>query len=315
LLITPLIQEITTVFPNCKVDLFLKGGMGPTLFKNYNAVANYFLLPKKHFKYFLHYLKCWVLLKRSYYDIAINISQDSSSGRLSLQWARAKYKIYGEQNIALEAQYQDYNHFAKKTIYLLRLYLKGLDCYQEENIQIPNLNLILDTGEVNTGKNLLNKIVNNNKETIGIYTYATGSKCYTKNQWMYFYEKLNERYGNEYNIVEILPIENVSQIDFKGLNFYSTEIREIASLMRNMKIVISADCGMMHLASASSVTTIGLFKFNNMHKYRPYGNNSISLIIQNLEEEEIFTKIDNILGEKNMGRSNSNMLPNLDFVY
>ena len=38
LLITPLVQEISKTFPNCKIDLFLKGGLGPIIFKNYKSI-------------------------------------------------------------------------------------------------------------------------------------------------------------------------------------------------------------------------------------------------------------------------------------
>ena len=31
LLITPLIQEISETFPDCKIDLFVKGGIAPTV--------------------------------------------------------------------------------------------------------------------------------------------------------------------------------------------------------------------------------------------------------------------------------------------
>ena len=62
---------------------------------------------------------------------------------------------------------------------------------------------------------LENLVSDLNKKTILIFTYATGSKCYSKDWWNSFYEKLKFRYNDSYNILEILPVENVSQIDFK----------------------------------------------------------------------------------------------------
>ena len=38
LLITPLIQELEETFPNAKIDLFVKGGLAPILFENYNSI-------------------------------------------------------------------------------------------------------------------------------------------------------------------------------------------------------------------------------------------------------------------------------------
>ena len=38
LLITPLVQEVEEMFPNCKIDLFVKGGLAPIIFENYPVV-------------------------------------------------------------------------------------------------------------------------------------------------------------------------------------------------------------------------------------------------------------------------------------
>ena len=50
LLITPFIQEISSTFPDCKIDLFVKGGLGPIIFKNYENINDIIELPKKPFK-------------------------------------------------------------------------------------------------------------------------------------------------------------------------------------------------------------------------------------------------------------------------
>lgn len=56
LLITPLLQEVITTFPEAKIDLFLKGNLGPILFKNYPEVNKIIALPRKHFKEIIKYL-------------------------------------------------------------------------------------------------------------------------------------------------------------------------------------------------------------------------------------------------------------------
>src|SRR5690606_26809152 len=180
LLITPLVQELRAVFPNSGIDLFLKGGIAPVLFKNHKGVTNYFLLPKNHFGHFFQYLKCWLLLKRHRYDIVINVEPNSSSGRLSTQWARAKYKIFGIATEDLATQYPDVRHFAKRPIYMLRHSLGKLNFVPGKSMQVPHLDLILDAPEISSGRKILHEVAKNNEKTIGIYTYATGSKCYGK---------------------------------------------------------------------------------------------------------------------------------------
>jgi ADP-heptose:LPS heptosyltransferase len=65
-----------------------------------------------------------------------------------------------------------------------------------------------------------------------------------------FYDRLKAEYPN-YNIIEVLPVENVSQIGFKAPTFYSKDVREIGALMANTEVFIGGDSGIMHLASAS----------------------------------------------------------------
>ena len=66
-------------------------------------------------------------------------------------------------------------------------------------------------------------------------------------------------------------------INFKAPSFYSKDIREIASVFANTAIFIGADSGIMHLASAAQIPTVGLFSRYNQNEYQPYNNNSIAV--------------------------------------
>ena len=71
LLITPLVQEVEEMFPNCKVDLFVKGTLAPIIFEKYDSINKIIDLPKKPFKNLLKYLKVWISIKREKYDIML----------------------------------------------------------------------------------------------------------------------------------------------------------------------------------------------------------------------------------------------------
>ena len=78
----------------------------------------------------------------------------------------------------------------------------------------------------------------------------------------------------DYNLLEILPVENVSQIGFRAASFYSKNIREIGAVLANTTLFIGADSGIMHLANAAHTTTLGLFSASSLQKYEPYCNGS-----------------------------------------
>ena len=149
----------------------------------------------------------------------------------------------------------------------------GLDASKKS---VAFMDLKLSSDELAAGKRTADALVQNDKKIISLFTYATGEKCYSEAWWMPLYERLKSEYGN-YNIIEILPVENVSQISFLAPSFYSKDVREIGALIANTEVFIGADSGMMHLASAAKAPTIGLFQKTNTRSYEPYNPGSVAI--------------------------------------
>ena len=290
LMMTPLVQEVIDTFPNCTIDLFVRGTLSPIIFENYKEVETIYNLPKKPFKHLLGYFGVWIKLKSKKYDMVINVVQNSSSGRLSTKVARARYKFFGEKIELLEKQYKDYNHMAKNAIYNLRYYLNMLGI-EDKKTAIPVLDIKVNDKELAQGNDLLAKLVKNDKKTIGIYTFATGEKCYSEEWWANVYDRLMQRFGTEYNIIEVLPVENVSQIAFKAPSYYSKDIREIAGFLQNLDLFICADSGMMHLGSAVASPLIGLFSVTDLNMYTPYGPDKIGIDTRKMSYDQIMDQV------------------------
>jgi heptosyltransferase-3 len=295
LLITPLVQEVTDTFPNCKIDLFVKGNIAPIIFENYGNIGSIIKLPKKHFNDLLPYTKGWLALKNKQYDLVINVDKNSSSGRLSTKFAKSNYKFFGDEETEFELKYPDHKHIAKSPVYGLRSYLSKLGIQNKEN-PVPPLDIKLSPPEIAAAKLELEKLIDKDKKTICLFTFATGDKCYSETWWNAFYERLKKDYNN-YNIIELLPVENVSQIAFKAPSFYSKDIRQIASFIANTDIFIGADSGMMHLASASKTPTVGLFSVTVIEKYAPYGNNSVAVDTNSTSTDDMIKVIDTTLSK------------------
>ena len=273
LLMTPLITEISEIFPNAEIHLFTKGNLADTVFENYKNVTRLIKLPRKPFKNLIDYFSCWTSILNEKYDIAINTNRVSSSGKLAVKLSRSNYKFYNILNENSKS-FDDYSHNAKNPIYNLRHQIKNK--INRFNKKIPKLDIKLRDYEIENGKKLLKSMFRDQKPVISIFTFATGEKCYNKTWWKDLYFKI-KKLENNYNILEILPAENVSQIDFAAKSYYSRDIREIASVMYNVKVFIGADSGMLHLAHSSSVTTIGLFNITESEFYGVYGDNNISI--------------------------------------
>lgn len=294
LLITPLIQEVSEIFPNCKIDLFVKGGLAPILFKNYENIDKIIQLPKKHFNNLIDYKNGWRFIKRKPYDLVINATKGSSSGRLSAKYANSKYKIFGDEMEGLELKYKDSNHNAKRPVYNLREYMAEHGMTKINKRPMPLLDIKLSEAELKNGHKILNGLIGKKGKTICIFTYATGEKCYSEDWWLKFHDELKLKF-KDCNIIEVLPVENVSQILFKEPTFYSKDIREIGSLIANCDVFIGADGGIMHLSSAVHTPTIGLFSVTNIDIYEPYGNHSAGLKIDDNNQDEIISAVSKVL--------------------
>ena len=160
------------------------------------------------------------------------------------------------------------------------------------------MDLKLSEQEIKKGKEILQELFSNNKKTIVIFTYATGNKMFSKQSWQSLYEDLQESFSG-YNILEVLPKENVSQVDFSAVHYYSQDLREIATIIENTEVFIGADCGMMHLAASTNTTTIGLFSVTDPEVYRPYGNKNISISINEFYNDDVIKEINKVINSKN----------------
>jgi ADP-heptose:LPS heptosyltransferase len=275
LMTTPMIQEVSEMFPQASIDLFVKGSVVKEIFQSYYNIRNIFQLPKKPAKALRKYIATWLLLKKNAYDLVINIDRNSASGRLATQFANGTHKFFDGAGYEVYSRQSNYQHLAAYPVYQLRDFISFLGIPTVEG-PAPVLNLKLTSDELEFGLKRLSLLADVRKPTICIFTYATGTKCFPRSWWCEFYLRLKQKFVN-CNVIEILPIENLSLISFEAPTFYSKNIREIGSLIANAQLFIGADSGMMHLANASQTPTIGLFSVTDHLLYGPYGNQSVGL--------------------------------------
>jgi heptosyltransferase III len=295
LLITPLIQDIQQTFPACSIDLFT-GRVATILLKNYPGIDRIITIPRKPFKDVSAYLKAWLALRNKKYDIVFNAITNSSSGKLATRFTRSANKLYGEMDEDLGLIYSDYEHYAKNPVYNFRHYVRkmGIDF---PNKPIPNLSLKLNPLELEAGEKIVLSLIDVQKpKTICLYTYATGDKCYTASWWEAFYTKLLV-YFPTVNFIELLPVENISMIDFKAPSFYSKDVRQMGAILANTQLYLGADCGIMHLASAAGTTTLGLFSETKPEMYGPYNGKSFGISTTNLSMDDLLKLIEKLLNQ------------------
>jgi ADP-heptose:LPS heptosyltransferase len=299
-MVTPIVQELIRFNPNCKIDIVVKGKMAQQVFKEFPQVNQLIELPRKPAKELFKYLKVYFNASRTNYDLCINMDAGSSSGTVITYLSNSKYKLYRtypEQ--CIENMPDDFRHMALTSVYTFRYFIKTFFNREVAINAVPSISLNLTTTEKENALQLLHELIAfEDRPILSIFTYATGGKIYSKEWWKVFCDQLDEKLGDRFAIVEVLPFENVSQVDFRYPAFYSTEIREIAAFISHTSLFIAADSGIMHLGCASHIPVIGLFAATREYMYRPYGHESRSVNTDELTIDNIIDQITNYLKTK-----------------
>ncbi|MGS2763854.1 glycosyltransferase family 9 protein [Sinomicrobium sp. M5D2P9] len=288
LLLSPLVQELESTFPNSEIDLLVNQSCAIQLYQNYDNIDQVIELPRNPFKNPIKYLRTFVGFRSKKYDLAINAVMESCSGRLFTSISNASFKFVGDRGTDKKER-----HIAKQVIYSLREFLPTIGV--RTNDAIPaSLDLRLANDELIHGGSLVYDIVQNAQPTICLYTYIPDTKCHTERWWLNLYEHLQKAFPDA-NIIEVLPKENISKIGFRAPALYSNDVRELAAMIASTDVFIGADSGVMHLASSSLTPTIGLFSVTDTEKYKPYNEGSVAIKTNEVEIEELIVLVENAL--------------------
>tara|TARA_Y100000994_G_scaffold181580_1_gene150399 strand:- start:105 stop:1067 length:963 start_codon:yes stop_codon:yes gene_type:complete len=80
---------------------------------------------------------------------------------------------------------------------------------------------------------------------------------------------------------KLLKLKNVKILNLIG----KTNLGEIFLIMKECSLFIGNDSGLMHLAAASGIPTVGLFGPSNSKKYRPWGKKSSVILSKKTPDE------------------------------
>lgn len=284
LLLTPLIVELARTLPEAKVDVVVGGSDGEEVFRNFANVGQVVCLPRHMAKHPVFLVRTLLRLRRRHYDLAIDPCDGSQSGRLLLAIVKAEDAI-GTSSAdmiprPLEAAPEMPTHLGQLPVFLLRNALarpKGTG-----RLDYPRLTLALTISEREAARETLAAITRSRDQpspraTIGLFALATGGKRHDDCWWRRFVLEIRERHP-DYAVVELASEHGATQLPGELPSFSSKSIRKVAAFLSNLTCFVCADCGVMHLAAASGVTTIGLFSASDPSRYAPYGNNNSAIV-------------------------------------
>jgi ADP-heptose:LPS heptosyltransferase len=304
LLLTPLIAELERTYRGCEIDILSEGQIAAEVFSTFFSVKNIYCLPRRGFKHPWAFLSLLLHIRKTRYDLIIDPCLGSNFSRAMTKFLDGRYKLGFDDRVGGSGlthavpRSVAMPHMAKRAINLVRWINK---CTDGDDNEFPSMEIRLTTNERERGTRFLAGILSDSDRSIprpllGIFANATGAKRYPQAWWSEFIAALVEKLPHA-GIVEFVPMHGKSMLDSAWPAYYSSDIRRMGAVMAAVDLVVSADCGVMHLAVASGVPTAGLFCTTDSTVYEPYGHESGALQTCGLSARDCAERIVDAYGE------------------
>jgi ADP-heptose:LPS heptosyltransferase len=276
LLLTPLLAELEATYPGAEIDIVTRADAAEAIFHAFPAVRRIVRLPASVVRHPLVFWHAVRQLRAGHYDLVIDPCPRSRTGALLLRLANGRLKLgfAGKPLARLThaiARGDAPKHTAQRPVFLLRSALGRLP-----PATYPALNIRLRADECALGAVLVDRLLGDSsgsrgsKGVIGIFANATGHKKLSEAWWQAFAAAFAQRHP-DHSVVEIVPMFGRSLLGSRYPAYYSSDIRRLACVLSALRLFVSADCGIMHLACASGVPVIGIFSVTDPDEWGPYG--------------------------------------------
>ncbi|MDE3209360.1 MAG: glycosyltransferase family 9 protein [Pseudomonadota bacterium] len=295
LLLTPLITELEHTFKGAEIDILAEGAIAAEVFCTSSSVRNIYCLPKRGFKHPWAFLALLLRIRKTRYDLIVDPCLGSNFSRAMTRLLDGRCKLGFAERLDGSGLTHAVPpavampHMAKRAINLVR-WATGRD-----DDGFPPMDIRLTALEHEQGQRLLAGVLPQAdraaaRPLVGIFANATGAKRYPLAWWREFIATLTQRLPHA-SIVEFVPMHGQSMLDSAWPAYYSSDIRRMGAVMAAADLLVSADCGVMHLAVASGVPTMGLFCVTDPAVYEPYGHDSGALHTGALSAAETADKV------------------------
>lgn len=301
LFITPLLRALEQRFPKAEIDVLIGAKYPSSLLRGSTAVKNVYDFPRKLLKNpinLFHYIK---QLRAPRYDLVVSPNRSSASDKGATFLARSRYKLGFNSvgNWSPSTHIVDFPtasiHEALKPLYLMQAfgdkpsdYPQILDIALSENEKKQGLEMLkgrlLEQGYVWEDKNKI----------IGIFRDARFEKKIDNEWWMECHREMKQLNPNAI-FIDILSPDVPEKLSDEFYTLMESNLRNLGAMLSQMDAFICGDTGPMHLASASGVATIALFKTTSPTLYGTLGANDRSLTLSGLTTQAIALQISNHL--------------------
>jgi ADP-heptose:LPS heptosyltransferase len=301
ILLTPLITELERLYKGAEIDILSEGTIAEEVFSTFFSVKNVYCLPRRGFKHPVPFLGTLLRIRKIQYDLIIDPCLGSGFSRALTKFLHGRYKL-GFSDDALHSGLTHpvptsaaQKHMAQRPINLLRWARAHYAGDATSPSEYPSLDIRLSDEERAHGRAVIGQLLPPSREgvstpVVGVFANATGAKRYPAAWWSEFIAAF-EAMSPQSRILELIPMHGHSMLGEAWPGYYSSDIRRMGAVMAGMDLMITADCGVMHLAVASKVPTVGMFCVTDATVYAPYGLGSCPLMTDGLSAKEAAAQV------------------------
>lgn len=285
---TPLINALTHDLPHAKIDMLIGAGITKPILEGFSSISNVFVLQRKFLLHPIELFRFIAAIRSQKYDLVINLNTASMSDQICTTLASATYKVgfYSDNGWAplthtISEPSQEL-HTSLQPLKLMEFFSDASGDYKNH----LDMNLTMD--EKAKAKKILETLIGNREYSyaIGIFRDARYEKKIEDSWWSEWYAALL-REVPDLLIIDILSPEVPTPLNEHVIPYSNKNLRDLGALFGVLDLFVCGDTGPMHLAGASLVPTIALFKTTSPTAYGAIGENDISIVINDLSIQEV----------------------------
>ncbi len=298
LFLTPMIERLHALLPEARIDLALSYPHAPALLAGTPGVNRVIQFPHKGRGLIPGYLRALRQLRSTHYDLAIDPTPFSTSGRLILSLTRARFRLGFSlpsqwaaltHGIALPAQVM---HQGRQPAYLVNAALGAPWDPAALRLWLPLRPEELAAGRAAIAAAVapLGTDLGPATLVVGYFGHATGLKALPPAWWARFWQALRAAHPQVVP-VEFLPGPGAAPTVAGLATVHLPSQRQLTAAIAALRMFVSADAGPMHLASTTDTPTLGLFQATDPALYGPLKSVDRAIQVAQLTPEAVAAEV------------------------
>lgn len=275
LFLTPMLRSLAATLPEARIDVVIQSRAQVPLLQSLPGVGRVWVQENRLFA-LLGLLRS---IRRERYDLAIDPTGNSASNRIAMMLSGARQRM----GFANKDQWLPLTHAAgrphSRHQALQAVELLAGSMAEPAVERFDTLAVFPDAEAAQAADRRWQSVLGaraTRGPVVAFFSRATGRKALPRHWWQAWILAVRETAPSAV-LIEILPGDGATPVSAELPHVAIASLTELAAFMGRCDQFVAADSGPMHLAAASGVPVIGLFRATSPRDYAPLGQACVSL--------------------------------------